>query len=284
MAYYEVTITIADTFKDTLLERLTKAGCLGVIENDTSLVAYFPHASDIKTITDDLTLLNDLLQKSGNTQGLAFTYTMIPEQDWNESWKKGFQPVDAGERFTIIPPWEEPRKNRINITIDPAMAFGTGHHETTRSCIVLMEKYAGKANKESFLDLGTGTGILAIAASKLGYRHVVGIDTDPLAVDAGLLNIEINHTPDVEIREGSLSETEAAYDMIAANLISGVLVQLATNLSAHLNPGGIAILAGILIGQEEEVIEAMEHAGLTLRETYCDGKWVSLVVERGIAL
>lgn len=282
MAYYECTITVADTYKDTLIERLSKAGCLGVIENNDTLVAYFPQTCDIKTITDDLSLLNALLEKSGKAQGLAFVCTVIPEQDWNESWKKGFQPVDAGEHFTIIPPWEEPRAGRINVTIDPAMAFGTGHHETTRSCIVLMEKYAGKCGKESFLDLGTGTGILAIAASKLGYRRVVGIDTDPLAVDAGLLNIEINRTRDVEIREGSLAETEDTYDVIAANLISGVLVRLAAALAAHLNPGGIAILAGILIGQEKEVIEAMEHTGLTLQETYYDGKWVSLVVQQGM--
>ena len=282
MAYYECTITVADTYKDTLIERLSKAGCLGVIENNDTLVAYFPQTCDIKTITDDLSLLNALLEKSGKAQGLAFVCTVIPEQDWNESWKKGFQPVDAGEHFTIIPPWEEPRAGRINVTIDPAMAFGTGHHETTRSCIVLMEKYAGKCGKESFLDLGTGTGILAIAASKLGYRRVVGIDTDPLAVDAGLLNIEINRTRDVEIREGSLAETEDTYDVIAANLISGVLVRLAAALAAHLNPGGIAILAGILTGQEKEVIEAMEHTGLTLQEIYYDGKWVSLVVQQGM--
>jgi len=284
MPYYEVTITVADTLKDRIIERISKEGCLGVIENDASLVAYFPQTCDIKTITDDLSLLNNLLERSGNAQGLTYACTVIPEQDWNESWKKGFQPVDAGKQFTIIPPWEQPRKDRINITIDPAMAFGTGHHETTRSCLLLMEKYAADCSQKSFLDLGTGTGILAIAAAKLGYRRVVGIDTDPLAVDASLLNIEINHTSEVEIREGSLSEAETAYDVIAANLISGVLVLLATILAAHLNPGGIAILSGILVGQEDEVIEAMEHAGLTLRETHIDDKWVSLVMDRAPVL
>ena len=160
------------------------------------------------------------------------------------------------------------------------MAFGTGHHETTRSCLVLIEKYAQKTALRSFLDLGTGTGILAIAARKLGYRHVVGIDTDILAVEAARENVVINQTPDVEIRQGSTSELHETFDVIAANLISGVLVLLAPELFTLMNPAGIAILSGILIGQEDEVIDAIDQAGLTLREKHPDGKWVSLVVER----
>jgi ribosomal protein L11 methyltransferase len=281
MSYYEFTIRISDTFKDTLIQRLSENGCLGMIENDKSLVAYFPSALDIETIKCDLSLLKTLLEKAGHVHELTYDYTLIPEKDWNETWKKGFQPVDAGERFTILPPWEERRNDRINLVIDPGMAFGTGHHETTRSCLVLMEKYAPNTVRDSFLDLGTGTGILAIAARKLGYRHVIGIDTDHLAVDAARKNVVINQVPDVELREGSLYELQETFEVIAANLISGVLILIAPALSAHMRPGGVAILSGILDGQEDEVLEAMEQTGLRLREKYPDGKWVSLVVERG---
>jgi ribosomal protein L11 methyltransferase len=280
MAYYEFTIRISDTFKDTLIQRLSESGCLGMIENGESLVAYFPSTLDIETIKCDLSLLKMLLEKSGHSQELAYDYTIIPEKDWNETWKKGFQPVDAGEQFTILPPWEDKRKDRINIVIDPGMAFGTGHHETTRSCLVLLEKYAPQPARESFLDLGTGTGILAIAAKKLGYQRVVGIDTDSLTIQAARENIVINQVPDVEIKEGSIYELHEAFDIIAANLISGVLVLLAPGLFQRMNPGGIAILSGILNGQEDEVIQAMEQANLKLRQTYRDGKWTSLVVER----
>ena len=280
MAYYEFTIKIADTFKDTLIQRLSESGCLGMIENDESLVAYFPSTLDIETIKCDLSILKTLLEKTGHAHELSYDYTIIPEKDWNETWKKGFQPVDAGERFTILPPWGEKRKDRINLVIDPGMAFGTGHHETTRSCLVLMENYASKTARESFLDLGTGTGILAIAARKLGYRQVIGIDTDILAIDAARNNVIINQVPDVEIKEGSLYELQETFEVIAANLISGVLVLLAPALSVHMRPGGIAMLSGILFGQEDEVIKAMEQAGLTLREQYRDGKWLSLVMER----
>lgn len=281
MAYYEFTIRISDTFRDTLIQRLSESGCLGMIENDESLVAYFPSALDIETIQSDLSLLKALLEKAGHAHELTYDYTLIPEKDWNETWKKGFQPVDAGKQFSILPPWEEKRNGRINLVIDPGMAFGTGHHETTRSCLALMENYAPHTARERFLDLGTGTGILAIAARKLGYRHVVGIDTDILAVKAARENVIINQVPEVEIREGSLYELQETFDVITANLISGVLVLLAPALFPRMNPGGIAILSGILDGQEDEVIEATEQAKLKLIQIYRDGKWVSLVVERG---
>ena len=247
----------------------------------TPSVAYFPSALDVDTIKNDLALIQTLLEKAGHRQELAYEYDLIPDKDWNETWKKGFQPVDAGKRFTILPPWEKKRKGRINLIIDPGMAFGTGHHETTRSCLLLMENYASKTVRESFLDLGAGTGILAIAARKLGYRHVIGIDTDLLAVDAARENIVMNNVPDIEIRKERLDELHETFDVIVANLISGVLVLLAPALFPRMNPGGIAILSGILSGQEDEVIEAMEQEGLRLQETYRDGKWMSLVVERG---
>jgi ribosomal protein L11 methyltransferase len=258
---------------------LSENGCLGIIETDQSLVAYFPSTLDADTIKNDLTLLQTLLEKAGHSHELTYDYALIPEKDWNETWKKSFQPVDIGKHFTILPPWEKNKKDRINLVIDPEMAFGTGHHETTRSCIVLMENYAPKNVNGTFLDLGTGTGILAIAARKLGYRRVVGIDTDALAIHAARENVIINNVPDVEIREEQLAGLRETFDVITANLISGVLVLLAPELFTHTNPGGIAILSGILVGQEDEVIEAMEKAGLRLRETYRDGKWVSLVME-----
>jgi ribosomal protein L11 methyltransferase len=281
VAYHEFIVRITDTFRDTLIQKLSENGCLGVIEDDDSLTAYFPSALDVDTIKNELAIIQTLLEKAGHGRELTYDHAVIPDEDWNETWKKGFQPVDAGRQFTILPPWEKERQNRINLIIDPGMAFGTGHHETTRSCLVLMENYAPKTDKENFLDVGTGTGILAIAARKLGYRHVVGIDTDILALDAARENILMNNVPDVEIRGESFAELSETFDVISANLISGVLVLIAPLLSLRMKPGGIAILSGILSGQEAEVIEAMEQAGLRLRETYRDGTWVSLVAERG---
>ena len=249
-----------------------------MIDQDESIVAYFPESIDIHAINREFSILKALLEKVGNNDTLTFDHTLIPEEDWNESWKKNFQPIDIGDRFTILPPWEKKKLNRINLVIDPAMAFGTGHHSTTRSCLILMEHYAKGSQKRRFLDLGTGTGILAIAATQLGYQRVVAVDTDQSAVDATKKNIERNHVKGIEVLRGTIENLNETYDFITANLISGVLILLAPSLATHLNPSGIAVLSGILEGQEVEVITAIQHEGLQLRQQYHDEKWVSLVV------
>jgi len=280
MSYYELTITIADALKDRLIQNLMHSGCLGVYEQDEAIVAYFPESADIRIIINDLSVLKTLLEKSDLPYRVEFSWKLIPDQDWNESWKKSFQPIDVGDRFTILPPWGEIRGRRIHLIIEPAMAFGTGHHGTTRSCLVLMEKYSAESKKELFLDIGTGTGILAIAAHKLGYRRVIGVDTDPLAVDAARQNAVLNNVIGVEIQEGSIANLDEASDVIVANLITDALVRIAPLLASRLKPGGIAILSGMLSGQEDEVIAAIQQAGMTLVERYPDGKWISLVVSR----
>jgi ribosomal protein L11 methyltransferase len=278
MSYHELSIIVTERYRDTLILKLMNTGCLGVIEEDDSIVAYFPDTTDINEITNELTIQKALLGKSCQTEELAFHHALIPDQDWNEAWKKGFHAIDVGTFFTVLPPWECEHNGRINLIIDPAMAFGTGHHETTRSCLVLMEKYFVISRRGSFLDVGTGTGILAIAAAKLGYRRVVGVDTDILAVNASRMNIDLNHVPGIDIREGSTLNLDETFDFITANIISGVLVVLAPSIAAHLKPGGIAILSGILNGQDEEIAEAMIRTGLKIVERYPDGKWISLAV------
>jgi ribosomal protein L11 methyltransferase len=280
MDYYELNITIPDAFKKTLVDHLTRQGCLGVIEKEDSLIAYFPDAADMKSVVRELDVMKALIEKSGETEAVIITIAQIPGQDWNESWKKGFTPLDVGKCFTILPPWEKMREGRINLVIDPGMAFGTGHHETTRSCLVLMERYADTTRKERFLDLGTGTGLLAIAAVKLGYRNVTAVDTDPLSIEAVTRNRELNHVADIDLMRGSIADVHGTFDVIAANIISGVLVQSAPDISSSLSPGGIAILSGILAEQADEVITAYEHSGMTMRELLPDGKWVSIVTSR----
>jgi ribosomal protein L11 methyltransferase len=140
-----------------------------------------------------------------------------------------------------------------------------------------MEKYAGKIAKGGFLDLGTGTGLLAIAASKLGYERVVALDIDPLAVEAAVKNGSLNRVENVLIKEGSIIDAESTFDCIAANIISSVLVVLAPDISSRLNPSGLAIVSGILAEQADEVAAAFTQNGLKFIESMADDKWVSLV-------
>jgi ribosomal protein L11 methyltransferase len=259
-----------------LIASLNEQGSLGFLEHEDGFTAYFPETVDQASLIRTLEVLRALLLHAGVM--VNYSSALLPDQDWNESWKKGFTRLDVGERFSVLPPWEPLLPGRINIVIDPGMAFGTGHHETTRSCLVLMDRYEGRTGQDHFLDLGCGTGVLAIAASKLGFREVAAADTDPLATEATRMNVGLNHVSNVSIYDGSIEQTQGLFDCIAANIISGVLVQLAPALAARLKPTGLCILSGILAEQADEVIVAMSAAGLSLREPYPDGKWISLVI------
>lgn len=280
MMYHQFTITISEHYREALGERLIRLGSLGVEEHGDAVIAYFPGTADQGLLSKELDILRTLFKNLVDPVSMTVKHTFLPQTDWNESWKKSFKPVDAGQRFVILPPWERPSGERIPLIIDPGMAFGTGHHETTRSCLVLMERYAGTVKSERFLDLGTGTGLLAIAALALGFRSVVGVDTDPLAIEASHRNIALNKSERIGLFEGGIDQCEGIFDMIAANLISGTLIQLAGEIASRLVPAGIVIMSGILKGQDDEVVEAAEKSGLKCIERLNDGKWVSLACRR----
>lgn len=282
MRYYEFTFIVAVNSGDALTQKVLAMGCPGIVENDKGLIAYFPENLELSRILKDLVSFKAILQSSGLNADFSFDYSLLPDTDWNETWKKSFKPMDAGS-FTILPPWEKKSENRINLIIDPGMAFGTGHHETTRKCLMLLERFSSECRKKRLLDVGTGTGILAIAASFLGFEHITAVDTDPLAIDAAQRNAALNGVCNVEIISGSISGTCGIYDFITANLVSDVLSLMAGELTARLNNPGIAVLSGMLIGQEAGVIEAMERAGLTVTDKFFDGKWVSIIARRRLS-
>jgi ribosomal protein L11 methyltransferase len=221
-----------------------------------------------------------VLEASDLDASFSLSPNVLPEKDWNEIWKKNFTPIDVGDNLTIIPSWLQSETNRIPIIIDPGMVFGTGHHETTRTCLSMIEKIARVTSKRRFLDIGTGTGILAIGASRLGFEQVTAVDIDPLAVDAARRNAVANGLTNIEVLEGTIQAVSARFDVITANLLVEILTGIAPELSDRLEPGGRAILSGLLIGQEEDVIRAMASSGLTFQEKIIDGKWVSLVMAK----
>jgi len=278
MGYYEFTVTAPDESKDALLHKMSEMGCLGVSETGKRIIAYFKDTHDIIQLRDGLESFKSVLKQSGLDPGFSFDYLYLSERDWNEPWKKRFIPMDVGEQLSILPPWEKRGHSRIPLIIDPGMAFGTGHHETTKACLQIIERFSKTSPKERFLDVGTGTGILAIAASRLGFKTVVGVDIDPLAIDAAKRNAELNSLQNVEILEGTIAGVQGAFDMIAANLMSEVLISIAPDIAARLNYGGITILSGMLKGQEDDVLHAMRRSGLSAIEDLVDGRWFSLVL------
>ena len=280
MSYHQFLITLPDPVREIMVDRLMALGSLGIIEGDGAMTAYFPDSSSPGSIVRELEISQELLSQAGHRFALKIEHTVLADADWNESWKKTFKPIDVGARFTILPPWEHMVGDRIPLVIEPGMAFGTGHHQTTRSCLVLMEKLAASVKNERFLDIGTGTGLLAIAARILGFKQVVGVDTDPLAMEASRVNIRLNRSQGIELLEGDIGCAAGTYGMITANLISGTLVGIAGEIAARLDQSGAVIMSGILTGQDDEVTAAAGKAGLRRVERLQDGKWVTLACRR----
>ena len=202
----------------------------------------------------------------------------VVDQDWLGEWKKSWQPVEVGERFIIAPPWAEipDEHGRIVIRIEPGMAFGTGTHETTRLCLAAIEKYFAGG---SFLDVGTGTGILAIAAAKLfPDARIEACDTDAEAIAIARENARLNGVAEkITFRVGTIEETTASADLVCANLTADVI---ATILPALLSATcGHLVLSGILDSQAEAVNARLLECGVSEPcETMQDGEWVAIVV------
>jgi ribosomal protein L11 methyltransferase len=200
----------------------------------------------------------------------------VAQHDWLEEWKQNWQPVEIG-RFIIAPPWSrvDETHDRLVIRIEPGMAFGTGTHETTRLCLDAIQK---QFSGGSFLDVGTGTGILAIAAAKLSPQaHVEACDTDETAIAIARENAELNGVSEqINFRAGSIDETTASADLVGANLTADVISQMLPALVGV--TCGKLILSGILETQIEMVQASLHECGIDDFEMAQDGEWIALIV------
>ncbi len=222
----------------------------------------------------------------------APAYRPIAETDWSESWKANFHPIRIGRRLLIVPAWlaattpVDAERGEIAILMDPGMAFGTGTHPTTQLCLAAVERHLRPGQK--VIDLGTGSGILAIAAAKLGAGPVVGCDIDPEAVRVACENAAANGVAaQLRLEAGSLAELLAAGErapFVLANILVRVIVDLLDKGLADLvEPGGLLVLSGILEGQAYEVRAALQRHGLTLAAQEHIEDWVALIARKPAA-
>ena len=210
---------------------------------------------------------------------------LVDEADWAEAWKVHFPVLRIGRRMVIRPTWRRHRRepDEVVLALDPGMAFGTGLHPTTRLCLAALESLAdrGLVPGRRVLDVGCGSGILAIAALKLGADSAVAVDTDPIAVEATLANARRNAVSRrVRVRQGSLPSKEAGFDVVLANLIAGLLVPLAPALRDELRLDGTLLASGIFVDREAEVRAAFVAAGLAIVARSAEGDWVALEATR----
>ncbi|MEZ0240124.1 MAG: 50S ribosomal protein L11 methyltransferase [Chloroflexota bacterium] len=210
---------------------------------------------------------------------------LVHEEDWADAWKAYFPVLRVGRRLVIRPTWREHERapDDVVVSMDPGMAFGTGLHPTTRLCLAGLEPLAdeGLLAGASVLDVGCGSGVLAIAAVLLGADHAQGVDIDPIAIEATEANAARNGLAGrVQARVGSLPSGDPPVDVVLANLIAGVLVPLAPALHNELRPGGALLASGIFIDRETEVRAAFEAAGLVVGERTAEGEWVALRARR----
>lgn len=214
---------------------------------------------------------------------LSMDVKNVADEDWSENWKKYYKPFRIGTRLVVKPTWEPytPRQQDLVIELDPGMAFGTGTHETTNMCMQLLEKHLRGGMR--VMDVGTGSGILAIAAAKLGAKDILAIDIDPDAVKVAKENIALNHVGgQVRAVVGDLCKSEAMpCELAVANIVADAICMLAGPLTRHLERGGLLICSGIIREREQDVRNAAAEAGYTLADRIEKGEWVALAFENG---
>ncbi len=206
----------------------------------------------------------------------------VNEEDWADSWKQYYKPIKTGKRIVIVPVWEkyEKAEEELVVLMDPGMAFGTGTHETTRLCASLLEKYQRDGDK--MLDVGCGSGILAICAAKLGASECFACDIDPVSVRIAKENAEINETPQVvaEVSDllRSVPKISGGYDICCANIVADVIIRMAPDIGEYLAPDAYLIVSGIITERAEEVVAALDAAGLKLCDELRENGWFAGVV------
>lgn len=270
MVWHELEVDLEPAASEAVEYALMEAGALGTVTTDGKVTAYFseiPNRESVRAELFDALRIYDLPSSSVRDMSLR----EIPNRDWLAEWKKSWQPVEVG-RFVIAPPWTEVRDapDRIVIRIEPGMAFGTGTHETTRLCLEAIDKHFAGG---SFLDVGTGTGILAIAAAKMfPDARVEACDTDAEAIEIARENAKLNGV-DITFRVGSIDDTTASADLVCANLTADVILQIIPALISV--TCGKLILCGILETQIKRIVGAINPPHVEIEK---DGEWAAIII------
>jgi ribosomal protein L11 methyltransferase len=285
MSWNQLTVDVPDDLIDAVVGELSGNGIAGIWESHapepgvTRLVLYFNHRSNLEEIEN---VVRSVFERS-ERQHTPISRAVVEECDWTEEWKKSYRSFPIGDDFFVIPSWEdcECPDDRLPIRIDPGQAFGTGTHETTQLTMEALGRWIEP--DQVVLDLGTGSGILAIACRLLGAKEVFACDIDPVAAQVARANTERNES-DISIFCGSLDAMRTgSIRLVLCNLTADVIVGLFPEFIRVLEPHGIAILSGILGEQAEELRALVARHEFNIFEEITRGEWLALIVEKHVA-
>lgn len=287
--WWQVNIPVPFDLAEDASAALIEAGALGVQTLETPKAAELVACYDADT---DTTMLGANVIEALASIGLARSPEMLHitqhnDTDWAERWKEYFKPIKIGRRLWIIPSWEHfiPPVGSVILNLDPGMAFGTGQHATTALCLKAIEQFAD-ANKDMrfrALDVGCGTGVLGLAAAKLGAREIIAVDTDPIAVENTAENAANNHVADrMHASATPIEQVEGSFDLIVANILAPTLIDMSAHLLARMAPASKLIVSGILCEQVDAVITAFlrqaQRNAISLKhhKTWTHGEWAAI--------
>ena len=251
-----------------------------VLNADKTVVSVSAYVSADKPVTDHTAYINERLSALGIDFGVELI--SLCEEDWADSWKQYYKPIKIGEKLVVVPMWEkyDAQNNEIIVKMDPGMAFGTGTHETTRLCATLLEKYVTPSTL--MLDVGTGSGILAICASKLGAEKCYAYDIDPVAVRVARENVKDNEVCNIECEVSDLLKgvKEQKYDVIAANIVADIIIRMLPDIGKYMHEKTMLVISGIIDERCGDVYESISKNGFTIVEEIHENGWCAISLRR----
>lgn len=290
-AFYEVGITglviedpdeLSQLSKEEFFWDYIDESMVGTSDGTVVIKAYL---SSDSSLGEKLSLIKDKInwlkkRDLGVDLGsLDIELASVREEDWSNTWKKYYKPMKVSDRIVIKPSWEtyNKKKGQVILTLDPGMAFGTGTHETTMLCMQAIDQYIRPDH--SLIDIGCGTGVLSIGALLLGAKAATAIDLDGNAVEIARKNAQINKVLDrmTLVHGNLLDEIEGSYDIVVANIIADVIIELSQYVTNYIKAGGLFISSGIIHERLDEVIEQIESVGLIIEKVAKMGEWAMVV-------
>ena len=288
MKWVSLSVWSPPTVQEAIANFLVEQTKRGVQLKGEWVTAYCHEGEEAQVCHQQLALYyRDLQQLHPNLPEMKVAQKVLPVEDWSETWKSFFKPLIIGKNIVIKPSWEpyEAKPGQVLIEIDPGRAFGTGKHPSTALCLEILELVLGESSSEkmgsvfSVLDVGTGTGILGIAAAGLGARRVLGLDLDPEALKVAEENLHRNGVEGImSVSSIPLHQLGETYDLVMANLTGPVIIEMAASLSRSVSPKGWLVLSGILSQEMEEVVKSFQAHYFECIDSWAMEEWRALLL------